>query len=88
MISKMIKGETPNFIFNSEPSLYLENYSFSDLSGYDGVTFIKSEANDSTVADETYMSFVVDRDVEIIVGYEKMDNLYESTIPEWELRHH
>ena len=83
MISKMIKGETPNFIFNSEPSLYLENYSFSDLSGYDGVTFIKSEANDSTVADETYMSFVVDRDVEIIVGYEKMDNLYESTIPEW-----
>ena len=82
-VSKMIYNEEPNFNPAQKPNSFTGEINFSGLNNYYGLTFIKTDVNDSTPASQDYLSFTVDRDVKVMVGYEKFDRLYQSTIPEW-----
>lgn len=76
VISKMKPGETP--VYNGGDEI-----NFSNTGGFDGLTLIKTDARDTEESGDDYLSFVVDRDAVVYVGYEKYDNRYSSTIPDW-----
>jgi hypothetical protein len=83
-ISKMMAGEAPNF--NSKDSSrddYTEEINFSGLDKYKGLTYIKTDVNDTAKTAEKFLSFRVDEDVTVYVAYEAMDAQYHSTIPDW-----
>ncbi|MCB0847014.1 MAG: hypothetical protein KDE26_27375, partial [Bacteroidetes bacterium] len=82
-VSKMIYNEEPNFNPSQKPNSFIGEINFSGLNNYYGLTFLKTDINDSTPSSQDYLSFTVDRDVKVMVGYEKFDRLYESTIPKW-----
>ena len=82
-VSKVVYNETPNFEPEKDPSSFIEEINFSNPNRYYGLTFIKTNLNDSTSAEEEYLTFDVDQDVEVLVGYEKLDYLNTSTIPDW-----
>lgn len=75
-VSKVRLGETPNYNTDGE-------INFSKLNGFEDYTLIQTDSRDTEVSGEDYLSFVVDRDVTVYVGYEKYDNRFSSTIPAW-----
>ncbi|RFZ94487.1 hypothetical protein D0C36_02760 [Mucilaginibacter conchicola] len=83
-ISKLMKGETPNF--NSKDtslSIYPEEISFSNLGNYEGLTYIKGDVNDTSRTEKDLLRFNVDEKVTVYVAYEVHDLKYHSTIPNW-----
>ena len=55
---------------------------FSEVSGYNNLTFIQGDSYD-TAKVSNYLSFRVDEPVIVYVAYERKDNLFKSDIPEW-----
>lgn len=53
------------------------------IKSYEGLTLIRTEVLDTTDARPFYMEFEADDDVVVYIAYEKLDNLYTSTIPDW-----
>ena len=83
-VSKMMPGETP--CFNSKDTVLtdeIEEINFSNLDKYERLTYIKTDINDANKTGDDFLSFNIDEDAVIYVGYEKLDNLKHSTIPEW-----
>ena len=83
VISKAVYGETPNFNCEKVPTSAIEHISFSDLDEFYGLSLVKSEESDTTLSDQTYMTFTVSEPVEVLVGYEVKDNMHSSGIPDW-----
>ncbi|MBL4675002.1 MAG: hypothetical protein JKY70_02170, partial [Mucilaginibacter sp.] len=83
-ISRLMKGETPNFN-SKDKSLnsYPEEINFSDAGKYEGLTYIKSDVNDTSRTEKDLLSFSVDENVTVYVAYEVHDLKYQSTIPNW-----
>ena len=83
-ISKMMLQETPNF--NSKDTVLttdLEEINFSNLAGYDGLTFIKTDINDADTSANNFLHFNIDEDAIIYIAYETLDSNFHSTIPSW-----
>lgn len=83
-ISKMILHETPNF--NSKDTVLttnLEEINFSNLAGYDGLTFIKTDINDADKSAKNFLNFNIDEDATVYIAYETLDSNFHSTIPAW-----
>jgi len=83
-VSKMMLHESPNF--NSRDtglSTDLEEINFSDLSSYDGLTFIKTDINHAETAASNFLNFDIDEDATVYVAYEMLDSNFHSTIPAW-----
>jgi hypothetical protein len=83
-VSKLMPRETP--VFNSKDTVLttaLEEINFSDVGTYYGLTLIKTDASDTARTDQDYLSFDIDQDAEVLVGYEKLDRLFKSTVPSW-----
>jgi hypothetical protein len=55
---------------------------FSDVSGYNDLTFIQGDAYDTANVRE-YLRFHVDEPVIVYIAYERKDNLFKSAIPDW-----
>ena len=83
VVSKAVYGETPNFNRKKAPTSAVEHISFSDLDEFYGLSLVKSEESDTTLSDQTYMTFTVSEPVEVLVGYEVKDNMHSSGIPAW-----
>ncbi len=75
-VSKMMLGEFPNTQAGSEVS-------FSNIGDYEGLTYIATSNLMANFTNENILSFHVDEEVNVYVAYEKLDNLYQSAIPEW-----
>lgn len=83
-VSKMMLHESPNF--NSKDTVLttdLEEINFSNLMGYGGLTFIKTDINDADTSVNKFLSFNIDEDAIVYVAYETLDSNFHSTIPEW-----
>ncbi|MEO7045990.1 MAG: putative Ig domain-containing protein, partial [Ferruginibacter sp.] len=83
-VSKMMLHETPNF--NSKDTVLttdLEEINFSNLTGYDGLTFIKTDINDADTSANNFLNFTIDEDAIVYVAYETLDLNFHSTIPAW-----
>lgn len=83
-VSKIVKGETPNF--NSKDtvlSTFTEEINFSDPGKYAGVAYIKTDINDTARVTPAFLSFDVDENVTLLVAYECLDLHHHSTIPGW-----
>ena len=76
-ISKIRLGETLNYNTGGN------EINFSELNGLDELTLIKTDSRDVEVSGDNYLSFGIDKQATVYVGYEKFDNRYTSTIPEW-----
>ena len=76
-VSKMRKGALP--FFNRDDN----EINFSEVGAYEGLTYIAGKNGDTTRSTANYLSFNTDEDAMIYVAYEKLDNLYSSTIPQW-----
>ena len=84
IISKMILGESPNF--NSKDSMLttaLEEINFSNLAGYDGLTYIRTNINEVDTSINNFLSFNIDEKANVYVAYEALDSNFHSTIPAW-----
>ncbi len=83
-ISKIMIGESPNF--DSRESILtndLEEINFSDLNNYGGITFIKTAASDADKIAADFLSFTIDENATVYIAYEKLDNIFHSTIAGW-----
>ncbi len=83
-LGKMMLNEAP--FFNSKDAVLttdLEEINFSDVNGYDGLTFIQTNVNDADTSLADFLSFTVDEDAVVYVAYEKLNNTMKSTIPAW-----
>ncbi|MEP6684357.1 MAG: Ig-like domain-containing protein [Parafilimonas sp.] len=83
-ISKMMLHETPNF--NSKDTVLttdLEEINFSNVAGYNGLTFIKTDINDADTSVNNFLNFNIDEDATVYVAYETLDSNFHSTIPAW-----
>lgn len=56
---------------------------FSDLGPYKNWLFIQTDQNDNNSKDSDAVSFVVDRPVDLLIAYEKLETQFTSTIPDW-----
>jgi hypothetical protein len=61
----------------------LEEINFSNLAGYNGLTFIKTDINDADTSANNFLNFDIDEDAIIYVAYETLDSNFHSTIPAW-----
>lgn len=75
-VSKVRLGEMPHLRGDDEVT-------FSSIGKYAGLTFIQPDANDTADAKPHYMTFEVDEEVTVYIAYERLNNLYTSTIPAW-----
>ncbi len=76
-VAEVRKGITPHIRGDNEVS-------FSSIpSNYEGLLFIQTEPNDTTMVGSHYLEFSVDQPVTVYVAYEKMTNLFKSTTPSW-----
>ncbi|MEO6001027.1 MAG: Ig-like domain-containing protein [Chitinophagaceae bacterium] len=83
-LSKVSIGQVPNF--NSKDSLLSSNpneITFSNVGGYEGLTYIQTDVNDANKSTENFLSFENDEDVVVYVAYEKLDKIVTSTVPAW-----
>jgi dienelactone hydrolase len=83
-ISKIRKGETPNF--DSKDTLRLpdlEEINFSNVGKFEGLTYIKTDVQDTARKEMNYLSFETDEALTVMVAYEKRDKTYSSTTPDW-----
>lgn len=83
-VSKMALGESPNF--NSKDIMLTTNMqeiNFSDLSRYEGLTFIKTNINEADTLVNDFLNFNIDEDAIVYVAYETLDSNFHSTIPAW-----
>lgn len=76
-VSRVMEGETPHGDRGDD------EITFSNVSRYDGLTLIQTDANDTINAEPSYVEFDVDEDVTVFIAYEKLDRLFTSTIPDW-----
>ena len=80
----MMTGEAPNFDSkDSSREDYTAEINFSGVDKYEGLTYIKTDVNDTAKTAEKFLSFRVDENVIVYVAYETMDTQYHSTIPDW-----
>lgn len=75
-VSVMQAGELPNQQAGTEVS-------FSEVGNYEGLTYISTSQDQANLSGPDILSFDVDEDVIVYVAYEKLDNLFTSTIPDW-----
>lgn len=83
-VGEIRKGDTPNF--NSADTVLVtlpEEINFSDPGRFAGFMFIKTDFNDANRTEENFLSFMVSDDADIYIAYEKLDNLFRSSIPDW-----
>lgn len=83
-VSVIRPGEEPNF--NSKgtrASTYTEEINFSDVGKFAGLSYIKTDINDTAETASDFLSFEIDTDATIYIAYEKFDKLLRSTIPAW-----
>jgi predicted esterase len=76
-LTKVQLGEMPHNGGNDEVTFS------GGIEKYKGLTLIQTDANDTANAEPYYMKFEVDDDVMVYVAYEKLDNLFTSTVPDW-----
>jgi predicted esterase len=76
-VSEVRIGEMPHSDRNED------EVTISQVGEYKGLTLIQTHANDTINATPYYMEFEVDEDVIVYVAYEKLDNLFTSTVPDW-----
>lgn len=81
-ISKVRLGEMPHNKSDTEITLS------GGIGKYENVTLIQTDASDTTNSQPFYLQFEVDEDVMVYIAYEKLDNLYTSSIPEWLKAYH
>src|SRR5690606_37261933 len=80
-VGEIRKGDTPNF--NSADTVLVtlpEEINFSDPGRFAGFMFIKTDVNDANRSEENFLSFMVSDDADIYIAYEKLDNLFRSSI--------
>jgi predicted esterase len=75
-VSLLYPGELPNLQAGTEVT-------FSQTGIYEGMTYIATSQDQANLSGENVLNFTVDEDVMVYVAYEKLDNLYSSTIPDW-----
>jgi hypothetical protein len=75
-VSVLYPGQLPNLQAGTEVT-------FSGTGPYEGMTYIVTSQDQANFSGENVLSFTVDEDVVVYVAYEKLDNLYSSTIPGW-----
>jgi len=75
-VSAMQPDELPNQQSGTEVS-------FSKVGDYEGLTYISTSQDQANLSGRDILSFEVDEDVIVYVAYEKLDNLFTSTIPDW-----
>ena len=75
-ITKMMKGVMPHSGRGDD------EVTVSDPQKSEGLTLIQLDVNDTSEV-SPYLSFTVDDDVTVYVAYEKLDNLFSSTVPGW-----
>lgn len=76
-VSKIEKGGLPFFSQDDN------EINFSETGSYEGLTYIKGNSTDTARTAENYLRFSTDENATIYIAYEKTDNLYNSTIPQW-----
>ncbi len=83
-VSIMKTGEPPNFDSkDTVPPIWKDQINFSNLDKYAGLTFIEGDVNDTSKTAPAFLSFHVDENVIVYVGYETLDLHFQSTIPDW-----
>jgi dienelactone hydrolase len=75
-VGKVQLGALPNTQAGTEVS-------FSRVGDYEGLTYISTSQRARDCNEPAALSFVVDEDVTLYVAYERLDNLFTSTIPDW-----
>ncbi|HLF33721.1 MAG TPA: hypothetical protein VI583_05770 [Cyclobacteriaceae bacterium] len=75
-VSKMMIGEFPNTQSGTEVS-------FSNTGPYTGLTYISTSADMADIVSGSLLNFQVSEDATIYIAYEKLDNLFTSTVPAW-----
>ena len=53
-----------------------EEINFSNVNKYEGLTYIKTDVNDTSKTAPDFLSFDIDEDATIYVAYEKLDHLF------------
>ncbi|HEX5027019.1 MAG TPA: putative Ig domain-containing protein [Agriterribacter sp.] len=76
-VSKISRGELPFFNRGDD------EINFSETGAYEGLTYIPGNNNDTVRTSENYLQFNTDENATVYVAYERLDNLYQSTIPKW-----
>ena len=76
VVSEMMTGELPNQENGTEVF-------FSEPGPYTGLTYISTSAKQANIEGDNILGFHVDQDVTLYVAYEKLDQLFTSSIPEW-----
>jgi hypothetical protein len=76
-ISIVKHGVTPHIRSDNEVTFS------GDLTDYENLTLIQTPINDTITAKPFYLRFETDEDVTVYVAYERLNNLYHSTIPAW-----
>ena len=61
----------------------IQEINFSDLSRYEGLTFIKTNIDEADTLANDFLNFSIDEDAIIYVAYETLDSNFHSTIPAW-----
>jgi predicted esterase len=75
-IDKIRKGALPNTQAGTEVS-------FSEVGEYEGLTYISTSQFSRDSNDDEVLFFTVDEDATVYIAYEKQDNLFNSSIPDW-----
>ncbi len=76
-VSKIKQGELPFFNRGDD------EITFSETGAYEGLTYIQGNNNDTVRISENYLQFNTDENATVYVAYERLDNLYHSSIPNW-----
>lgn len=83
-VFKMRLGAEP--FFNSKDTSLttnLEEINFSDVSKYDGLSYIQTNSNDADTSLNDFLLFNIDEDAIVYIAYEKLDYTMHSTVPPW-----
>jgi dienelactone hydrolase len=76
-LSKVQKGITPHIRADNEVT-------FSSIpSPFEGLTLIQTPVMDTITSKPYFLQFETDEPVTVFVAYEKLDNLFHSTVPSW-----
>lgn len=83
-VSVMKTGEAPNFDSkDTVPPIWKDQINFSNLDKYAGLTYIRTDINDTSKTAPVFLSFHTDENVVVYVAYETLDLNLHSTIPAW-----
>ncbi len=76
-LSVVAEGMSPHVRGDDEVTLS------GDLGNFKGLTMIMTNPGDTSAVKDAYIRFTTDDDATVYVAYEKLDNLFRSTIPAW-----